>query len=426
MPPPVKSALIAYRIALQTLDDKACLTPEQALKILCVRDALFHALDGEAIAPSYLKQISELDSQLKQNAQCLTNALDAKTLTRYRDSLSQRAERWWWHLDEQQPPHPLDRHDWIWNGLSFPIWTASVALLINIASRFFSGGPDITGAIAVIVPTLLALLQANSNLTDTGKRGFDGLLERLKIPSSLQSEARFASIFLFLVGIFSFWAALPDISERYRSWGLADYRAGNLSGAESKYKRAIALNPDNVNAHYSLGRIYENWWRLDEAKQEYRVAVSGYVTRAYNNLARLYILDKNYPAALSLLIQGLELSKQQLALPKDKPVIYPEDQYNLAKNLGWVRFEQNRDAEAETALYQAISIATDPNVSRYIPNRASAHCLLAQVLSRQKKPGAIEQWNQCKALGNPKETPEEDTWLNLANQALKNSQNKTP
>jgi len=426
MPPPTGSALIAYRNALQILDDKTPLTVEQALEILCARDALQHELARAAIAPHRLQRIAALDTRLKQNAQRLTNALGSGTMTLYRNSLPQRAEKWWWYLDEQQQqPHSLDRYDWVFNGLSFTSWTVSVALLINIASRFFSGGPDITGAIAVIVPTLLALLQAKSNLTDTGQRGFDGLLKRLKIHSFLQAEAKFASIFLLLIGMLCFWEALPKISERYSLWGLADYRVGNLSDAENNYKRAIALYPDNVNAHYNLGRLYEDWWRLDEAKQEYRVAVGGDVARAFNNLARLYILEKNYPAAVSLLTQESDLVRQQLSLPKDKPVIFPEDQYNLAKNLGWVRFEQNRDSEAESYLKQAIAIAKDPEVAKNLPNRASAHCILAQVLRRQKKTEAIDQWKQCKALGNA-EVPEEDAWINLANQALKNSQNKTP
>jgi tetratricopeptide (TPR) repeat protein len=426
MPPPAGSALIAYRNALQILDDETPLTAEQALEILCVRDALQHELARAAIAPHRLQRIAALDTQLKQNAQRLTNALGSDTMTLYRNSLLQRAENWWWYLDEQLPPHSLDRYDWVFNGLSFTSWTVSIALLINIASRFFSGGPDITGAIAVIVPTLLALLQAKSNLTDTGQQGFDGLLKQLKIPSFLQAEAKFASTFLLLIGMLCFWAALPKISERYSLSGLAGYRVGNLSDAESNYKRAIALDPNNVNAHYNLGRLYEDWWRFDEAKQEYRIAVGSDVARAYNNLARLYILDKNYPAAMSLLLREEELVKQQLSFPKDKQVIRPEDQYNLAKNLGWVRFEQNRDAEAETFLRQAILIAKDPTVSKILPNRASAHCILAQVLNRHKKPGAIDQWQQCIALGNPKETPEEDTWLHLANQALTTSQNKTP
>jgi len=425
MSPTAGSPLITYYNTLQVLDDETPLTVEQALEILCAREVLQHSLANRVIAPNRLKKISELDTKLKQNACRLTQALDTHTLSTYRNTLLKKPEDWWWYLDKQQPPHPLDRYDWIFNGLSFAIWTASIALLINITGRFFSGGPDVAGAIAVIVPTLWALLQAKSTLTETEQQRFSGLLKRLKIPAFMQAEAKLASIGLFLIGMLLFWAILPKISERYSLSGLADYRAYNLSSAESKYKRAIALDPDNVKAHYNLGRLYEDWWRFDEAKQEYRVAVGGDNARAFNNLARLYILEKNYPAAVSLLMQESDLVRQQLSLPKDKPVIFPEDQYNLAKNLGWVRFEQNRDSEAESSLKQAIAIAKDPEVAKNLPNRASAHCILAQVLKRQKKTEAIDQWKQCKALGNA-EVPEEDAWINLANQALKNSQNKTP
>ncbi|NEO67160.1 MAG: tetratricopeptide repeat protein [Moorea sp. SIO4G2] len=70
--------------------------------------------------------------------------------------------------------------------------------------------------------------------------------------------------------------------------------------------------------------------------------------------------------------------------------VYPEDKYNLYKNLGWVRFKQNRDDEAKIALEKAVNIAKNPKVANYLPNRASASCILAQVLERQKKPEAAK------------------------------------
>ncbi len=317
------------------------------------------------------------------------------------------------------------RWDGLFNGLIIVTWTINIALLVIIASRFLSGELDVLGIMAVVALPLLVLLQAKRFFTEDGQRSFSNFLERSNIPTLLHTEAKLALTSLLSIGLFIFWVQLPRISDSYSLRGLAYYREGAFSSAEKSYQRAIALNPDNVNAHYNLGRIYEDWSRFDEAKQEYQVAVVGDNFRAYNNLARLYILDKNYRAAVNLLLQQEELVKQQLSLPKDQQLIFKEDQYNLAKNLGWARFEQNRYPEAEAALQQAIAIAKDPEVSRYLPNRASAHCILAQVLERQGKANneEISQLKQCEALGNSRDVPEEDTWISLAKQRLRTLRN---
>ncbi len=182
-----------------------------------------------------------------------------------------------------------------------------------------------------------------------------------------------------------------------------------MGTAEENYLRAIALNPDNVYAHYNLGNLYEDLQEFDKARSEYLIAVKGDVPEAYNNLARLFIQTKEYPQAVALLQQGL--------LQAGKQNSFPEVKYNLFKNLGWARFQQGRDTEAQQALQAAIGIASNPEVAKYLENRGSAHCLLAQVLERQKKPSAIQQWQQCCQLGSTL-NPDEDTWLHLAQKKL--------
>ncbi|NEO78313.1 tetratricopeptide repeat protein [Moorena sp. SIO4G3] len=423
------------------------MTDQQALEILCARDALNNALTQEPFIPAELLEcIHELDAQLQQHKQRIYQALE---LSSYRNSLPAKPKGWWWYLDQQRPPHPLDRCDWVFNGVTFAGWSVSLALLVNIASRFLSGGPDVVGTFAIIVPTLITLLKAKSDLTEEDqkdndfsealKKGFEELLTRLKVPKFLHAETKFCSTMALLLGLLGFWYSLPSISAIYNQRGLEHYRAGELSSAEADYQRAIALEPDNAKAHYNLGRLYEDWLQLKKSKQEYQLAVSANIPRAYNNLARLYILEKDYPKAANLLVEGLKLTTEQS--------VYPEDKYNLYKNLGWVRFKQNRDDEAKIALEKATKIAKNPDVAKYLPNRASASCILAQVLERQKKPEAakesLKQWEHCRDLiitnlsiskankwldlanklgiGN-RLIPEEDTWLHLANERIQKAQ----
>lgn len=423
MPAADWSCLTSYRQVLQVLDDPSPLKVDQALAILCARDALQATLaDQPFISADRLHTLHILDAKLKKHGRRLDLVLD---LAAYRDSLPTPPKGWWWRLDIDFPPHVLDRYDWVFKGLTFGSWTVSIALLVNIASRFFIGGPDVAGAVAVILPSLFALLKAKSDLTQAGQQGFDELLRRFKIPAFLHVEVKFASTLVFLIALIVFWQKLPRISAFYTHFGLKHYRADQLSSAERNYLRAISLDADNGEAHYNLGRLYEDWLRFKDAKQAYQVAVTGDIPRAHNNLARLYIREENYSEAVSLLVKGKQLVEEQLTLPKEFRSIYPEDQYNLLKNLGWVRFKQERDQQATDLLTEAISISSNPNVKN-LQNRASAHCILAQVYERQKEAvNATVQWKLCSDLGDST-VPEEDTWLNLANQYLQNAHKQDP
>ena len=401
---PLQFALVRYSKALEYLErSNTALSLEQALEILSARDALQKVLKTqEQVSVELLSQVMELDSQLKQKAGRILKVLN---LPECRESLLTSEIDWWWHLDSKQV-------NWLIKGLTLITWTGNLGLLANIASRFLSGGVGVLGAIAVVFPSFLTLLQARSELTEAGREGVEKLLVKLGILQSNREVAKFG----FLVALFglllSLWLALPLISQIYNQKGLKNYVQGKLGTAEENYLRAIALNPDNVYAHYNLGNLYEDWQEFDKARTKYLIAVKGDVPEAYNNLARLFIQKKEYPQAVALLNQGLLQTEEQNS--------FPEVKYNLLKNLGWTRFKQGRNPEAQQALQAAIGIASNPKVAQYIQNQGSAHCLLAQVLEEQKQPSAIQQWQQCSQLGSTL-NPDEDTWLHLAHKKLKKS-----
>lgn len=395
---PIQFALVSYRMALEYLDhSQTSLSTEQALEILSARDALKNVLTTqEQVSVNILSQVMQLDLRLKQKAGKILKVLN---LPECRESLSAPPQDWWWHLDRKQV-------NWVIKGLTVVAWTGSLGLLANIASRFLSGGVGVLGAAAVVFPSLLTLLKARSELTEAGREGFDQLITKLPIFKNSPEKAKFVSLITLLGLLMGFWFALPFISQKvYNQRGLKNYEQGQLGTAEENYLRAIALNPDNVDAHYNLGNLYEDLQQFDKARTEYLIAVKGDVPEAYNNLARLFIQKKEYPQAVALLNQGI--------LQAGKQDSFPEVKYNLFKNLGWARFQQGRDTEAQQALQAATGIASDPEVAKYLENRGSAHCLLAQVLERQKQPSAIKQWQQCCQLGSTL-NPDEDTWLHLA------------
>lgn len=415
----LSQSLEEYEAALEQVKSDAVTSVaiESLLKVLIVRDHVEAArIDpDQSMTSTQLLQLTNLDQQLQKQAEALSKGVDFAQL---RSSVSPSEIAWWWNLDQLNFPYLSAQHTWLWKSLSILTWTANLGLLLNIASRFLTASPGVGGAIAIALPSILALLQAKNGLTDSGLEGFKQFLKKWGVPKRAQEQAQFITnlgLFIFLLGL---WFLLPTISDWYNKRGLKDYLDGKLGSATQNYQRAISLNADNVEAHFNLGNLYEDLQEFDSARKEYLIAVQRQLPEAHNNLARLNIQDKKYPQAAALLQQGL-LNAQNAE---------PEVKYSLFKNLGWVRFEQKRDTEAQNALQAAIGIASNPDVEKYIMSPGSAHCLMAQVLERSNQPkDALSEWQQCQNLGN-RLNPDEDTWLHLAQEKLnptrKNS--KTP
>lgn len=408
------TTLECYEVAIESLKQAgSSIEVEQVLDVLKARDAVQVALkEQRSIPTSRLQKVIELDAALREKAELITKAVNCQKLeqlAQWRESVHPPAEAWWWRLESLAPPHPWDVCDWLWKGLTVAAWTANLSLLVNIATRFLSGGVGLAGAAAVILPSIFALLQASSELTKAGQEGFDKLLEKLSIPKQYREEAKLASALLLSGILISIWFSLPLISKFYNRQGLKNYNERDLGEAEQDYLKAISLNADNIEAHYNLGNLYEEWQDLEKAKKEYQIAVAGNLADAYNNLARLYIQEKKYPQAATLLAKGLVFAQKQNSLP--------EVRYSLFKNLGWARLEQGRYEEAQQTLQAAIGISRNPEAAKYISNPGAAHCLLAQVLDKQKQPTALEQWQKCCQLGS-RLNPDEDTWLHLSQEKL--------
>ncbi len=412
------TTLERYQAAIKSLDSSN-IEVEQILGVFHARDAVQLALkEPKHIPSSSLNKLILSDAELRKKAEAITKVIQAETWENWRESIHPAAEAWWWRL-ESIAPHPWDNWDWLWKILSLASWATNISFLVNIATRFLSGGGvGFIGVAAVAVPSILTLLQASSETTKFGEEGFTKLFDKKipilgkKIPKQYHQETKLGLNLLTSGFLISFWFCLPEISHLYNRNGLDNFDKGNFGSAEQDYQRAISLNADNTDAHYNLGNLYEEWQQIDKAKQEYQIAIGGDSAEPYNNLGRLYIKDKKYPEAAALLTQGLNFTKN----PDFKK---PEIKYSLFKNLGWVRLQQARYDEAILHLKTAIDISEKPENSKYIPNSGVAHCLMAQVLEKQKAPStqALSNWKKCVDLGSIT-NPDEDGWLYLAHQKL--------
>ena len=405
-------ALSRYKAALDVIEKgEKNLSAKAVLCVLMARDAVQSALtDTRQIPEEKVIQVVELDNRVREQGKRIVQTVNLADL---RAIFKPPEDAWWWFLPE--PLHRLDVVDWLWNGLTITSLTASLSLLVDISNRFLSGGLDLVGSFAVIFPSISALLTVGGVLTKAGSQGIEQVLAKLRIDNHLWQEIKFGFSLLLLLSLIGFRYRLPSISDYFNHQGFENYKNSNWGSAKSDYERSISLNPDNAEAHYNLGRLYEQLQEIDKAETQYKFAVGGDFGTAHSALARLYIQKKKYAEAVLLLYRGLELvrAENKKTRKENKKLLY-----ELHKNLGWVRVEQKRYADARTALESAITIEKSISLDEVT---GSAHCLLAQALEENRKSTpekALPEWELCIAYGTPR-SPEEDKWFDLANQRLK-------
>jgi tetratricopeptide (TPR) repeat protein len=226
-----------------------------------------------------------------------------------------------------------------------------------------------------------------------------------KQPPKKPHNSKWAGLLLMLAVGFGGWQiGLPELASLFNNRGFENYKADKLAETQESYQLALFLDSKNRTALYNLGWLCEEVQDLGCARGKYREAAKLGLPAAYSNLARLYILhDKNYPAAVHLLLQGLKLAK-------DDPV-----KYSLFKNLGWARLKQGRYPEAMQHLNAAIKIDSE---------MAATSCLKAQVLEGMKKTKEAQPlWKVCLKYADSQEL-DEDIWIGMARQSLKEEKTK--
>ena len=413
---PLESAINDYRQWVNKLVGNAdAWSEETVLAMLHSRDRLQHLIDQLAempdqntLPPQLWLELANADGELGRQSDRL-RAISA--LPGWRKSVHPPEHHWWWYPPDPEPPK--EALAWLWGGLTIAMLTISLALAQDIASRFTVDTPGIWSSLGAIAPVVLTLFASGGALTKVGQQALENLLSSRGPARKNWAHIKFMLAFALALGLFSFHSlGLPRIAAAYNQQGEEQYEAGDWASAQNNFQQALSLKPDYPEAQFNLGVIYEEFQEYDKAQNEYLKAVQGGYLPAYNNLARLYLREEDYARATPLLLLALsnsDLSQQD-----------PELEYTLRKNLGQVRLEQGRLAEAETELLEAIRIGENLD-----PRRPDAYCLLAQVLeqwpagstesSANALPTAQAAWTQCLQYAN---RPEDDRWAGLARDAL--------
>ena len=221
----------------------------------------------------------------------------------------------------------------------------------------------------------------------------------MKEPGKKHLPSKWGAFLLLLaVGLGGWQIGLPELASFFNNIAFESYKANRLAHTQQAYELALSVDPKSRTALYNLGWLCEEVQDLQCARGKYLQAAKLGLPAAYSNLARLYIVDqKNYPAAVHFLWQGLKLAEDDRV------------KYSLLKNLGWARLEQGRYSEALQHLDAAIKLDSE---------RPATYCLKAQVLEKMKNTKeALPQWKICLKSADSQEF-DEDIWIGMARQRL--------
>ena len=371
-------------------------------RVLIARDDVALAIAAEnklnqSLSVDELKQLTDLDRRLKAQAKPITLAVGRSKLQDWREALGAQQDVWWWSLPDRVPekrsiPRTL---------LNYILWiliAIALSFILEIVRRFLNAGTDLPSTILQGLLALLAtgtLVQGAKQFIDRAFASGDG-----RKPYLNQRILIAAVIMLVAIALFMEWAR-PKVARIYNDEGAELYEKKLLTAALQRYQRAISLEPAYAQAHFNMGNSYEDVLNYDKAISEYELAIMADQDfyRPYNNLARLYILQRNDP------LKALQLVDTALKLKIDPQDDEKDVKYRLYKNRGWANLSLKNYQQAKVDLEHALE---------FVSNGPDANCLLAQVLTAQKDTAADGYWALCKALGEQQPNNVEANWAGMA------------
>jgi tetratricopeptide (TPR) repeat protein len=245
--------LKTYQDLIAILQERPTPTEAEILNILLARDRIQTALtETYLITDNILNILQELDNILRKK-----QATIAPIIAQLRPDFNPDTKNWWWLLEVPKIDSSWHKYDLLANGASVTFLTISLGLIGEIGSRFLSGGSDILGGFLISFQSILTLLAAGGVLTKTGQETGKNLLARFGIQEQYWQEIGAGLSFLLMLSIWGLRLSLPTVATWYNHWGWSHYQKGDLSSAEEDYQRALSLNPDDAEAHFNLGLLYE-------------------------------------------------------------------------------------------------------------------------------------------------------------------------
>jgi len=384
-----------YAQALAALEDN----PHALLAVLQARDGVEEARqEVPPLRADEARRLIALDGRLREGG----TSLALEELPAWRQSLRPSQTAWWWFLDQPDGESERERDmPWTWVVLTGLLVFLTVALTAEILKRLWAGAPDAFS----VFGTLLTLALTTSPLLDRGQALGRWALDRLpRVQPRIRGEAMTGMAAMALLIVLAGWLLLPQLAVIYNNQGVEARDRGNLTNAERRFQRAIALDPDLVVPYYNLADVYGQIERPEEAMTWYQQAIKCDLdfAPAYQGLGHLHNEGGDHEQAEGILVAGLQRMGEHLG---ERTAV--ATRYDLLSDLGWAYFAQGKYDLAREALEEAVALEPqleqwekeeeEDGQTRY--RKALPHYYLAQIYERlDRATEARGQWEDCERL----------------------------
>ncbi len=97
-------------------------------------------------------------------------------------------------------------------------------------------------------------------------------------------------------------------AKRENNGGVAFYHSGDLEKARARFREAIALAPDFVEAYNNLGLVETELGHAEEATRHFQKAIEldPSLSASYNNLGYVFFLQENFEEAIAMYQEAIE------------------------------------------------------------------------------------------------------------------------
>ena len=191
-------------------------------------------------------------------------------------------------------------------------------------------------------------------------------------------------------------AISPQDSEAHINLGNTLKELGRLDEAEASYKQAIASKPDYAEAHYNLGNTLKELGRLEEAEASYKQAIACKpdYAKAHNDLG---VILKELGRIVEFDPISGNVTKTYDKFFEEKQLITIHSYLNCPK---WTNQKSNLDDDSSFAMYEVSDLDYFKNdLLDHINSKTDSDFLLERIYFNGQDYGQNGEWHLDNDIG---------------------------